>query len=203
MNKTVAEEQTQKAGLSCVVTGLVGCGVVAMLLLVLGGVGVYFGVRVFSQEMNDFVEPFEQKGYRRVTAQVHVEEKAVEESTVYVLQVLRLEDGANADIAIMAQVAEIHGTVDGDIDFFGQVLEIKPGAVVKGNIRAKGAQVIKVSGTVEGKVTGIYQRLDTSGGKVLNAIDESAGDNESSESADAAAGNEPETGSEVETGASK
>jgi len=168
MNKTVTKEKT-KSGLSCLVTGLVGCGVVALLLLVLGGVGVYFGARAFSQSMNEFVEPFEEKGYRRVTAQVHTEKKTVEESTVYVLQVLTLEDGAKADIAIMAQKAEIHGTVDGDIDFVGQELVIKPGAIVKGDIRARVAQIVKVFGTVEGQVTGTYQRLDQTGGTIGTA----------------------------------
>jgi cytoskeletal protein CcmA (bactofilin family) len=60
----------------------------------------------------------------------------------------------------MAQVAEIRGTVDGDIDFLGQVWEIKDNGIVKGNINSHGAQVIKVRGLVEGEITGSYQTLD-------------------------------------------
>ncbi len=63
-------------------------------------------------------------------------------------------------MAIFAQVAEVYDTVEGDIDFFGQMLTIHPNAVVKGDIRVQGAQVVQVRGKVEGTITGSYSVLD-------------------------------------------
>ncbi|MHC4446724.1 MAG: bactofilin family protein, partial [Planctomycetota bacterium] len=81
------------------------------------------------------------------------------EPTVYTCQVFTLKADADADIAIMAQTAQIHGTVSGDLDFFGQLLMIRRGAVIKGDLNVKGAQVIDLLGRVEGEITGSYQTI--------------------------------------------
>lgn len=133
---------------------------IALLGIVTVGATAFFGFRFLTEQIDEFAGPFEEKGYNRVSGQIVVEEDTIEDSRVYTVQVLKLENGASADLAIVAQVAEIRGTIEGDIDFMGQVLDIKKGAVVKGDIRSKAAQVIKVRGSVEGKITGTYQALD-------------------------------------------
>jgi len=50
--------------------------------------------------------------------------------------------------------------VTGNIEFYGQMLTVKPDAVVNGKINVKAAQMIDVQGTINGEVTGSYQVLD-------------------------------------------
>ena len=55
--------------------------------------------------------------------------------------------------AIIAQVAEVSGTINGDLAFFGQMLEVKPGAVITGDLIIHGAQQTSVpSGAVQGSI---------------------------------------------------
>jgi len=89
----------------------------------------------------------------------------VSKPTVYVAQVVKLNADADADLAVMAQVAEIAATVHGDIDFLGQTLVVKRNGVLHGDIRVQGAQVIDVKGIVDGKITGAYQILRQPPGK--------------------------------------
>jgi hypothetical protein len=73
---------------------------------------------------------------------VVTESDTVEGPTVYTCQVATLRDGASDHLALICQIAEIHGTVEGDIDFFGQSLTIETDAVVKGDIRVRnGARI--------------------------------------------------------------
>ena len=81
----------------------------------------------------------------------------------------------------MAQVVEIEGTVNGDIDFLGQLLTVKKGGVVEGEIRCRMAQVVQIEGDC-GDVTGTYD--------VLNWPDRPATPNESA-AADAEAADPP------------
>ena len=138
---------------------LVGCGVLMLLgcALACGGV-IFLGWKGYSQ-VDKFAREFEQRGYARVQGQVVDVTKPVSSDTVYVAQVLKIKADVHGNLAIMAQVVEIEATVDGDIDFLGQVLVVKKTGVVKGDIRARAAQVIDVQGTVEGKITGAYQAL--------------------------------------------
>ena len=72
---------------------------------------------------------------------------------------VRLHDGSDADLALICQMAEISGTVKGDIAFVGQMLLIKKDAVVEGDINVENGQVITVQGTVKGEIKGNYQQL--------------------------------------------
>jgi len=137
-----------------------GCGGLLLLsLIVVCGVA-YWGARWAGVQVEQFVAKYEAQGYERRSGQVIEETARVESPRVYTAQVVNIREGADANLAIMSQAAEIHGTVAGDIDFYGQVLTIKPDAVVTGDIRVQGAQVINVEGSVEGEITGPYQILN-------------------------------------------
>lgn len=133
-----------------------GCGALLLTcMLACCGGAAYLGWWGWSK-VDAFAQEFVAKGYRRQSGQVLVVPGPVDEPTVYTGQVVRIEGEVNADIAIMSQMAEISGEVDGDIDFYGQVLHVQPGAVVKGDIRVKGAQVVTIEGVVDGEITGDY-----------------------------------------------
>ena len=81
----------------------------------------------------------------------------------------------NADIAILSQICEIEGTINGDIDVMGQIIHIKKDAVINGDIRAEWVQVMQVEGTVNGEITGDIQALDD---KRKNVVDDDAAEAE-------------------------
>jgi hypothetical protein len=153
-----------KRGMSGRKKVLLGCGCLTILgLLVCGGLagyGVWYGIRYGIRIGNEFAKPFEEQGYERVTTQQLTETETVESPKVYMAQQLVIQEGSKADLAICCQMAELHGTFEGDIDFLGQLLHVKPDAVVKGDIRVKGGQVITIEGVVEGEISGSYQVLD-------------------------------------------
>jgi len=138
--------------------GALGCG---MLVLLCSGIAAftYWGVQRVSRLADDFSREFESRGYEVSTGHVIELHEKLEKPTVFICQVLEINEKVDVNIAAVAQVLEINADVDGDIEFLGQALTVTDGAVVNGNILARGAQVINIEGTVVGKVTGTYQVL--------------------------------------------
>jgi cytoskeletal protein CcmA (bactofilin family) len=62
-------------------------------------------------------------------------------------------------MAVLAQVCELDGTIEGKLYFRGQVLTINPGAEVRGGIDAQ-AQLLQNNGRVRGGITGKYQLIE-------------------------------------------
>jgi hypothetical protein len=134
----------------------IGCGVTALLLILICGGLAWYGYNYFIKQAEAFVSDFESKGYVRTSAQVVDVNQPLSQSTVYFAQVVRVNANVDGNLAFAVQVAEINSTVNGDIDFFGQALKINKGAVVTGDVRVKGAQVVDIQGTVQGQVSGSY-----------------------------------------------
>jgi hypothetical protein len=160
-------DHQQPQGLSAGAKTAIGCGAVAFLLMVVicGGI-VWVGylavdkaqevvqqvIQELEKQTEAFAVRFEAQGFDRVKGQMVEVTKDVERPTVYTAQVFRLEADSAADLAVMAQVAEINGTINGDLHFLGQSLTIHPDAVITGNLHVQMAQVVDNRGTVEGEV---------------------------------------------------
>lgn len=157
----------QPRGMSSGTKVVIGCGAVAFLTIALicGGfvlVGFRFAdnmkqiaeefVEELQQHVEEFATRFEAQGYHRVTGQVVDISSDITQPTVYTVQVFTLNADAEASIAVMAQVAEINGRIDGDLHFYGQMLTIGPDAVITGNVHVEMAQTFENNGTVEGEV---------------------------------------------------
>jgi len=73
-------------------------------------------------------------------------------------------DGADAEVAIVAQMAELHGDFSQKVYFRGQVLDISRDAtLVKGldaQVSDKVIPIIQVYGKIEGPLTGKHQLMD-------------------------------------------
>ena len=142
---------------------LMGCGLVALIVIVLfcvGSVGFGFlGYRWAMAELDKFSSEYTDQGYTKFMGQVYKVDEDFDEKRVYVAQVVKLEGDVRNDLAIIAQVAEIEGKVDGNLDFRGQMLHIKRSAEVTGDINVKMGQIIKIDGIVLGEVSGSYQTL--------------------------------------------
>jgi hypothetical protein len=145
----------------------IGCAAAAFLGLVLACGGIVWLAYVVvdkaeqvvvdviaevEKQVDSFATRFEAQGYERVSGQQVTVTTDVERPTVYTVQVFRLDADAQADLAVMAQVAEINGNIDGDLHFFGQSLMIGPDAVITGHAYVHFAQTVDNKGTVEGKI---------------------------------------------------
>ena len=159
MSEVKLEEQVPERKGCCLGSLVLGCGIVCVVGLLLCGGSGFFGYRWLVRQAEDFVAPFEEQGYTRVSNSVIEVTAPVKEPHVYLGWVIQIREPVDADVALASLVTEIDSDVNGDIDFFGQILTIKPGAVVRGDIRVKGAQLIQIEGQHEGEVTGNYQQL--------------------------------------------
>lgn len=138
---------------------LIGCGVVVLLGGVLACGGIIFGVRYGMAQLDKLTAEYEAKGYTKVAGQVFEVSASPSTPTVYLGQVLTIKGDIHVDLAAVVQVMEVDAKIDGDLDFMGQLLHIKPNGVITGNVRVKGAQQIVVEGQVLGEITGSYTNL--------------------------------------------
>lgn len=135
---------------------LFGCGVGCLVVLALLGAAVYVGFRFYGE----FMRKFESEGYDRVEGQVIEVARTITNRTIFAGQMVKITRGSERGIAILAQTAEIDGRVVGNVRFVGQMLTVKPGAVLERDLDVM-AQVVNLYGTVAGKVTGVYQVICT------------------------------------------
>ena len=132
-----------------------GCLVVILVVAALSLWGYFF----VKGKLNEMTAELEQMGFeRRATAQAVDVRGNIEGRPMYVGQIVKVFSDAPGDVAIVAQVAEIHGKINGTLYFRGQVLTIMAKAEITGDVNVK-AQVIRNLGKIGGNVTGTYQAL--------------------------------------------
>jgi hypothetical protein len=117
------------------------------------------GMQVLDQMSEEYVA----KGYRKEMGQVIQVGQSPETKTVYVCQVLKVTADVDQDMAAVCQMMEVHANIHGDLDFAGQVLVVKPGAVIDGDLRVKNAQSVQIEGEVKGSISGNYMVLTYKG----------------------------------------
>ena len=168
-----------------------GCGAAAFLcmLLICGG-AVLLGFRAVEvaqdvaqeaakefakqqaerqQQADEFAGRFVEQGYHHIDAQMLDVTSAIQQPTVYTGQVINLHADSEASIAVSAQMADIQGTINGDLHVRCDVLNIHPDTVITGNLYLEDTHVFENKGTVQGEV-----------------IHESSASDETAESSDAA-----------------
>lgn len=157
----------QQPGISGGAKVAIGCAAAAFVVvaLVCGGI-VWVGylavdkaeqvvqqvITEMEKQVEAFATKFEVQGYTRVKGQAINVTTDIDKPTVYTVQVFTLNADSNADLAVMAQAAEINGNIDGDLHFYGQSLTISPDAVITGDLHIEFAQVVNNRGKVEGSV---------------------------------------------------
>ena len=162
--------------------GLFGCCLTTLVVIALVAIGGYFVFRTAKREIanvmnqvsgligtiegledlanaEEILLDYEEKGYERIEGQIIKETEPIDNKRLYIAQVLEIKSDVSTDIAIFAQSATIRGTINGDLDFAGQMLNIEKGAVVKGDVNCRLGQVLVINGKVEGKLRGGYQSL--------------------------------------------
>lgn len=116
-------------------------------------------------QVEKFARHFESKGYRRIVSQVLKIEDPITEPTIFFGQRIEIDAGANADIVLIGQRASISSTVVGNVEFIGQVLTVKKGGSIDGDLNSlmKDEESIfrprlKNEGKVTGNISGIWDR---------------------------------------------
>ncbi len=136
-----------------------GCLFILLTLVILG----YGGYRFIRNQIDTVVDRFEREGYSQRTGQFLDVKDTLLNPTVFLAQEVTIRNGSDRGIAILAQKADLHGPIEGNVHFIGQIVTVHEDAVLKRDLDVK-AQVVNVFGTVEGKITGAYRTLKRDSG---------------------------------------
>ena len=151
------QENLEKKGLSSRAKWGIGCGIGCLVIIILVAIAGYVGFRYVMGMLDDMTQEFNQLGFEHVVKAQSIEvQEDIHEKTLYMGQVVKIYGNCTTDLAILAQMAEIHGNVGGKVYFRGQLLVIQPGAVITNGVDVM-AQAVKNYGKVEGEITGKYQ----------------------------------------------
>lgn len=151
------QENFEKKGLSSGAKWGIGCGIGCLVIIIIFAIAGYIGFRFVTGMLDDMTQEFNQLGFENVVKAQTIEVREdTSEKTLYMGQVVKIFGNCSTDLAIMAQMGEIHGHVGGKVYFRGQVLVIQPGAVITNGVDVM-AQAVKNYGKVEGGISGKYQ----------------------------------------------
>jgi len=131
----------------------IGCLSLLILIIVLSLLGYYILTEKLCPDFDDL------GFHEKVEAQYIEVNETIGTPTFYLGQHVKILSDSKSDIAIMAQLAEIYGKIEGNVYFCGQLLTIQPIANIEGNLDVK-AQLINMYGEVNGEITGSYETLD-------------------------------------------
>lgn len=140
MSDKMESSPPQKKGCGLLGGCAIGCAVLCILGVLLCGGAAFFSYQWLMNRVEEVAGPYEEAGYKRLTGQLHDIGTPVAERTVFVGQVVYLRDGSETNVAIVAQMAEISGTINGNLAFYGQLLTLNPDAVITGDLIIHGAQ---------------------------------------------------------------
>lgn len=134
-----------------------GCGLGCLVVIIIGIIAMIGGGLWLKEKIDEMQSELESAGFTN-TVQGQLLEVTEPETlpTLYKAQVVHIKTDIDSDVAILAQVAEIHSRISGKVYFRGQVLTIHPDAVIGNGLDVK-AQMVQKAGTVEGEITGTYQ----------------------------------------------
>jgi hypothetical protein len=153
-------ETTEKKGMSTGAKWGVGCGIGCLTIVIILAIAGFIGYKFAKGKLDEMQVELKQHGFETVIQGQNMELRDdITEPAIYMGQIVKIMGDCHTDLAIMAQLAEIHGTVSGDVYFRGQVLTIQPNAIITGNLDLK-AQAVQKYGTVQGEITGIYQIME-------------------------------------------
>jgi hypothetical protein len=153
-------EEVKKKGMSTGAKWGTGCGIGCLTVIIIIAVLAFIGYRVANGKLEEVALEMEELGFENVVKQQMIEVKdEITEPTLYVGQMVKIIGDCSTNLAIVAQMAEIHGKVDGKVYFRGQMLTIQPEAELLNGLDVT-AQVVQQFGKIHGDITGDYQAFD-------------------------------------------
>jgi uncharacterized membrane protein YhiD involved in acid resistance len=155
MNTTPPQIPRKSSGRGCLIGCGIGCLVVALIAAGLVAAAVWF----VKDQVKTIRDRFEREGYETVERQIIDVPERLAEPTVFIGQTVKIREGSERGVAILAQTAEIDGEVVGNVHFVGQMLTVHKNAHLKRDLDVK-AQLVNLYGVVDGQLTGFYQVLN-------------------------------------------
>lgn len=138
---------------------ILGCGIGCLSTTIIFVIIAIFAVQWSYREFNKMTSEFEQRGLAKVMAQYINVNEPVGQPSLYIGQQVTLNQGARAEVAIIAPTAEVHGPFTEKVTFYGNVLTIGPDANLQKGLDVQ-AHEIKMSGVVHGEIAGRYDRIE-------------------------------------------
>lgn len=156
----MADQVVEKKKLGTGAKVAIGCGsgcLVVVLLMVIGiGVGAYY----VKKMIGTYETELKSHGFEQVAAgQMLNISEPITEPVLLKGQAVKIMSDCSTNLAVLAQVCEVYGKIDGTLYFRGQMLIVQPGAEILGGVDVQ-AQVLQNNGTIEGGMTGKYQLLE-------------------------------------------
>jgi hypothetical protein len=129
-----------------------GCGIAVLVLIVIAAVLTVAGMRIAKKQLDNLTADYRKIGFSETVRGQKLSLKSdITEPTILLGQLVQVYGSCSTNLAVIAQVAEIHGTVSGRLHFKGQILRIMSTARIEG-----GAEIIAQSfandGVIEGEI---------------------------------------------------
>lgn len=137
---------------------LIGCSITCAVVLLLVSAVAWWCYNLIFEKVDKMSREFIDSGYEKIVGQRLDVIKSSEKPTLYIGQLVYINADQQFDVAIIAQVAEVSGNIEGKLSFRGQVLVVHKDAIV--NKLDVTAQTVKIYGEVSNPITGTYQELD-------------------------------------------
>ena len=158
MNEITAQN-IEKKGMSTGAKWGMGCGIGCLVIIMVIAIAGFVGFKMVKQKIDDTATELQELGFDNVVSGQTLEIKDdITKPTLYKAQMVKILADCNTNLAVMAQICEIHGKVDGKVYFRGQMLIIQPQAELRNGLDVLAQAIVKY-GTVRGEITGKYQAI--------------------------------------------
>ncbi len=149
-------ENIEKKGLSKGAKWGIGCGVGCLTFIVILAIAGFIGFKVVKAKIDKVEAELKSHGFEHVVKGQMLEiSDNITKPELYMGQIVKIMGDCSTNLAVMSQLCEIHGKINGDFYFRGQLLTIQPNAVIEGNLDIK-AQALQNYGKVNGEIIGTY-----------------------------------------------
>ena len=156
----MAEAGVEKKKMKTGAKVAIGCGSGCLGIILLAVAAVVVGTLYVKKIVSKYEMELKGYGFEEVTSgQMLNITQPVTDPILFKAQSIRIMSDCSTNMAVLAQVCEIDGTIEGKLYFRGQVLTINPGAEVLGGIDAQ-AQLLQNKGLVHGGITGKFQLIE-------------------------------------------
>ncbi|MEA3305355.1 MAG: hypothetical protein U9R52_00915 [Candidatus Omnitrophota bacterium] len=164
-------QNVKKKGMSTGAKWGLGCGIGCLTIIIIISIGIFMAVRFVKDKIDETASELTQLGFETVVKKQMIEVRAdIIEPTLYIGQSVKIMGDCSTNLAVMAQICEIHGKIDGKVYFRGQMLIIQPKAELKNGLNIM-AQLLQKYGKIEGEITGDYQMVPEKTSKELPGSD--------------------------------
>jgi hypothetical protein len=137
----------------------IGCGSGCLVMILLGVALTVAGVVIAKNIITKYETELKEFGFETVVSGQTIEvNQPVTSPQLFKGQMVGIMTNCETDVAVLAQMCEVYGTIQGKLYFRGQMLVIHPGARIMDGIDIK-AQFMDNQGEVYGEITGEYQSM--------------------------------------------